>query len=392
MSEGRYDFAVIGAGIAGASVAFELADGFRVLLAEAEPQPGMHSTGRSAALFSEIYGGAEIRALSRASRAFLSTPPGGFADAPLIHRRGSLFLALAGRGEALRVWRDDPHIAAGTGLLSADQAAAIVPILRRGRVELAAFEPDAHDIDVDALLQGYLRGFRRRGGVLRLGARLRALDRSASGWTLTLGEDAVEAAVVVNAAGAWADAVGRLAGAAPVGLIPRRRTAILTAPPPHCRIDGWPLVIDFDESFYFKPDAGQLLISPADETPVEAGDAQPEEIDVATAAYRFEEVADHRIAHIRHRWAGLRSFVADRVPVIGFDGKVEGLFWLAGQGGYGIQTAPAAARLAAALASGRAAPSDIMEQGLDLSRLRPSRLRGTIAADGREVRGSAEPA
>jgi D-arginine dehydrogenase len=236
-------------------------------------------------------------------------------------------------------------------------------------------EPDAMDIDVHALHQGYLRGLRARGGSLVCGAEARLLAHDGADWQVETAAGGFAAPVVVDAAGAWADELGRMAGAAPIGLVPKRRTAITFDPPAGLPIDRWPAVIDIDEQWYFKPDAGRLLASPADETPSPPCDAQPEEMDIALAVDRIERAASFRIRRIEHKWAGLRSFVADKTPVVGFDDRVEGFFWLAGQGGYGIQTSPAMGRLAAALAAGEGVPADLATLGVDAAALSPRRLR-----------------
>ena len=336
------DFLVIGAGMAGASVAYELAARGRVLLVEREDQPGVQSPGRSAALFSGIYGNGTVRALSRASRSFLAAPPAGFGDRPLLSRRGCLFAAakkdiplidrvLAEEGPAVR-------------RLSRAEALDLAPILRPRACAAALFEPDAFDIDVNALHQGYLGGLRRRGGTMLTGATPQAIAVSPSGFAMTLGGQEIEANVVINAAGFWADAVGEAFGAALLGLSPGRRTVILMDAPQAAGFDRWPCVIDAAEAYYFKPDAGRLLVSPADETPSLPCDARPEEYDVALAVDRFEKATTHPSppdipslgrppGHSRPiACAGLRLRSRRRIPRLSL--------WLAGQGGYGIQTMP----------------------------------------------------
>jgi D-arginine dehydrogenase len=373
----KADVIILGAGIAGASVAYELAPTHRVLLLEREPQPGMHSTGRSAAIFSEIYGNAVIRALSRATRDFLFAAPQGFADAPLVTPRGTLFVAPPEQVAALRAMRDDPDVAAGTDVIGPDEAVRRVPILRREKVAEALYAPGDTDIDVNALHQGFLRGFKARGGTLICDVHIEALDRKGTTWRAIAGDTTYEAPVLVNAAGAWADTVASLAGAKPLGITPKRRTvALLDAPAGH-DIRTWPLTIDADETFYFKPDAGRLLLTPADETPSPPCDAQPEEFDIALAVDRFETMTTLSVRRIAHKWAGLRSFAPDRSPVVGFDPDATGFFWLAGQGGYGMQTSSAMARTAAALIRGEDVPADIAGEGITAAALGPARLRTT---------------
>jgi D-arginine dehydrogenase len=373
----KADVLIIGAGIAGASAAYELSTTHRVLLLEREPQPGMHSTGRSAAIFSEIYGNAVIRGLSRATRDFLYTPPNGFAQSPLVSPRGTLFVAPPDQVQALRAMREDADVAAGTDAIGPDEAIARVPILRRDCVAEALYAPGDSDIDVNGLHQAFLRGFKTRGGTLVCDARIEALDRRAGGWRALTADASYEAPVLVNAAGAWADTVATLAGAKTLGIEPKRRTiAVFDAPKEH-DTRNWPLTIDAVETFYFKPDAGRLLLTPADETPSPPCDAQPEELDIAIAVDRFENMTTMKVRRIAHKWAGLRSFAPDRSPVVGFDPQEQNFFWLAGQGGYGMQTSSAMARTAAALIRGEEIPADIRTEGVTAAALSPSRLRSS---------------
>ncbi|MBB6252031.1 NAD(P)/FAD-dependent oxidoreductase [Nitrospirillum iridis] len=375
----RYDVIVIGAGMAGAAIAAELAAHMRVLVLEAEARPGLHSTGRSAALYAAAYGGPDVRALTRASRAFFDAPPPGFTDHALLSPRGLLYIATAEQAPRLAEFLD----VIGDGVRPVDVATAIalVPILRPAYVATCALARDgsAMDIDVDALHQGYLRLARRQGASLLTDAPATDPRRAGDLWVLDAGGREVAAPVVVNAAGAWAERVGRAFGAAALGLAPLRRTALLVDPPPGHDTDRWPGVFDIDEEFYVKPDAGKLLLSPADETPSEPCDAQPEELDVAIAVDRVQRAMALPVRRVSHSWAGLRTFVPDRQPVVGFDAAVPGLFWCAGQGGYGIQMAPALARLAAALIRGQAVPEDILEEGLALANVLPGRLSAATA-------------
>lgn len=365
---------VIGAGIAGASVAHELATRRRVLLLERESQPGYHTTGRSAALFTETYGNAVMRALTRASRSFLRQPPPGFAPAPLLSPRGTLLVARGDQLPALERVRDECAALVGNlARLSGDDVRARVPCFAPHQVAGGLLEPEAMDIDVHALHQGYLRGLRARGGTLLCGVEVRALAHDGANWRVETRAGECSAPIVVNAAGAWADDLGRMAGAAPIGLMPKRRTAITFDPPAGVAIERWPAVIDIDEQWYFKPDAGRLLASPADETPSPPCDAQPEELDIAMLVDRLTGATTLSVPRIQARWAGLRSFVADKTIVAGLDARLAGFFWLAGQGGYGIQTAPAVARAAAALIETGSLPADIADLGVDATALSPRR-------------------
>ncbi len=356
------DIIVIGAGIAGAGIAWELAAAARVVLLEAEARPGLHTTGRSAAVYLKGYGNDVIRELTAASEAFLEAPPDDFTTAALVKRRGALSLVRADQlgGLAPTLARLHRHVPEARQLSPAE-ILRLVPPLRPDYAVAAIYDPGARDLDVDALFQGYLRGCKARGGRLIVDAPLRRLEAQGGGWRLTAGDHRLTAPVVVNAAGAWADQVAGLAGLSPLGLQPKRRTALLVAPPAGWEIAGWPLVDDIDERFYCRPEAGRLLCSPADETASPPCDAQPEELDMAQAIDRIERALPLDVRRIEHSWAGLRTFAPDKTPVVGFDPRAPGFFWLAGQGGYGIQTAPAMASLASRLATGGTAPDALAD-------------------------------
>lgn len=375
MARPTHDFIVVGAGMVGASVAYELAPAARVCLIEGETRPGLHSTGRSAALFAPSYGGREIRAITRASRAFFDRPPAGFGEHPLLQPRG--FLCIARPDQRGRLDAMVAAIRASGGALApmdVQEAMARVPLLRGGHLAAAAFDAEAMDIDVHSLHQGFLRGARAAGAELVTAGPVTQARRRNGVWSVELQGVSVSAPVLINAAGAWADQIGKLCGARELGLQPLRRTAILVDAPEGVDIRHWPLVIDADEQFYFKPDAGKLLLSPADETPSPPCDAQPEELDVAIGVDRVEAALNLEVRRISHRWAGLRTFAPDRVPVLGFDAELPGFFWCAGQGGYGIQTAPAMARTAAALARQESLPADVAAEGLSARDLAPGRF------------------
>jgi D-arginine dehydrogenase len=370
------DFVIIGGGIAGASVGYFLAPHGRVVLLERESQPGYHSTGRSAALFLESYGTPQVRALTRASRAFLDTPPPGFAEHPVLAPRGCLLVAAPGQEQELEAHWDllramTPH----ARRLTPAEALELVPVLRRERVIGAVLEPDAMDMDVHAIHQGYLRGLRRAGGTVACDAEVTALSRTAQGWDVVTRAGDWRTPVVINAAGAWCDVIAALAGVAPVGLQPKRRSAFTFAPPPGLDVRHWPCLISADESWYVKQDAGMLLGSPANADPVPPQDVQPEELDIALAVDRIEQMTTLQIRRPARTWAGLRSFVADGDLVGGFDPAAPGFFWLAAQGGYGIQTSPAMGEACAALARGLPLPQHIAQFGLTPAMLGPGRLR-----------------
>jgi D-arginine dehydrogenase len=370
------DFVVIGAGIAGASVAFFLAPHGRVVVLERESQPGYHSTGRSAALFLESYGTPQVRALTRASRAFFDAPPPGFSDHPLIGPRGCLLVATHGQEEELQAHRDLLRtMAPNSRSLSPAEALAMVPVLRGERVIGGALEPDAFDMDVHAIHQGYLRGVKRSGGSVVCGAEVTALQRVREQWELTTRAGAFRSPIVIDAAGAWADVIAGIAGAAPIGLQPKRRSAFTFAPPADVDSRAWPCLVSADESWYIKHDAGMLLGSPANADPVVPHDVQPEEMDIALAIDRIQQMTTLEIRRPSRTWAGLRSFVADGDLVGGFDAQVPGFFWVAAQGGYGIQTSPAMGEACAALARGLPLPQRIADFGLSEAMLSPARLR-----------------
>jgi D-arginine dehydrogenase len=371
----RYDYIVIGAGMAGASVGYELSRSGTVLVLERESAPGYHATGRSAAMFTEAYGNATVRALTCASRAFYDHPPAGFAEHPLLAQRGVLFVASAQQLDRLQtLYAEVSGLPVRVTLEDGAMARRSVPILRAEAAIACLWEPDARDIDVHAVLQGYLRGLRAQGGQLRTGAEVVALSRGADDWRVRTAAESFQARVVVNAAGAWAGPIARLAGAAAIVLTPMRRTACLVDVPAGIDARTWPMVVDADERCYFKPDAGRLLVSPADATPSEPSDARPEELDIAVAIERFERLTTVEVERARTPWAGLRTFASDASPVCGYDPHRPGFFWLAGQGGYGIQMAPALARAAASMVRGEDLPPDILGMGLGAGALSPRRF------------------
>ncbi len=374
ISHQGFDFIVIGAGMAGASVAAELASHGRVALLEMERQPGYHTTGRSAAIFAPVYGPQPIRALTRASAGFFQTPPDGFAEHALISPRPIMLIAREDQADKLGAMMAEVASEGIGEQLDANETRALQPMLREGYAVGSVLDRSGQDIDVAGLHQGYLRAFRRLGGVLVTNATVAAMSRIVKGWQVSAGGQDYAAPVVINAAGAWADEVGALAGAGSIGLTPKRRTALMIPAPDGVDTGPMPLTNDIEEQFYMKPDAGQLLVSPANQDPMPPCDVQPDEMDIAICIDRIERAFDVSVRRIENKWAGLRSFVGDGVPVAGFSQAVEGFFWLAGQGGYGIQSAPALSRYAACLALGQAVPQDILDQGLAPQSLAPERL------------------
>ncbi|PWE46469.1 NAD(P)/FAD-dependent oxidoreductase [Pseudomonas prosekii] len=370
------DFIIIGGGIAGASTGYWLSQHARVIVLERESHPAYHSTGRSAALYTAAYGTPQVRALTQASRDFFDAPPSGFCDHPLLTPRGEMTVDFTGDpAELTNQYLSAKATVAQMQLLTADEACARLPILRREKVHGALYDPTASDIDTDALHQGYLRGIKRNGGAIHTNSEVLSLTRDADGqWQVETGEQRFSAPVIINAAGAWADKIGQMAGAQSLGLQPKRRAAFIFAGPEGVNIHHWPMLVALDESFYMKPDAGVFLGSPANADPVEPHDVQPEELDIAMGIYQIEEATTLTIRRPTRTWAGLRSFVRDGDLLAGFDSQVPGLFWVAAQGGYGIQTSPAMGLASAALVRGEALPEQLSRFGLDAAMLSPARL------------------
>jgi D-arginine dehydrogenase len=370
----EHDIVVIGAGMAGASIAAHLAEHASVRLLEMEPNPGYHSTGRSAAVFAEVYGNETVRALTRASRKFFFSPDRDFTAVDLIKPRAILLIARTRQTEALSRFLAAAAAADRIESKTAQEAQALHPLLRSDDLWGAAYVRNAGDIEVHELHQGYLRLLQSRRGTLTTRAEVTHLERNRGSWSVTTANDTFRAAVVVNAAGPWAGEIGNLAGAINIGLQPRKRTACLIKPPSGHAVQEWPMLLDVEEEFYLKPDAGMLLLSPADESPCDPCDVQPDEIDIALAVDRIERVTTLNVTRVSHKWAGIRSFVADRSPVVGFDPRQSGFFWHAALGGYGIQTAPALSRAAAALLMRTPFGEDLLSFGITEAALSPSRL------------------
>ncbi len=384
MSDGKpIDAIVIGGGIAGTSVAYFLSDHARVMVLERESHPGVHSTGRSAALFSETYGSEQVRALTRASRPFFERPPRGFAENALLTPRGALVIGTPDQAAQVEAAYDAMRVhTPGLQLLDGPRTRARVPVLEPHAAHIGLLEPDAADIDVNALHQGFLRGLRQRGSRLECGAQILAIERSGDEWLVEVAirgapPHTLRAPILIDAAGAWADEVATLAGVSPLGLQPRRRSAFLFDPPAGMDIAHWPFVITIDETFYFKPEAGLLLGSPANLDPVPPHDVQAEDIDIAIAIDHIERATSMRIARPIRPWAGLRSFVSDGGLVGGFEPSARGFFWVAALGGYGIQTCAAMGEACAHLALSRALPAHLAAAGLTPAMLGVQRLRDT---------------
>ena len=367
------DFIIVGAGIGGTSAAYWLAKKYRVTVLEMEEQPGYHTTGRSVAMYTEAYGPRVVRSLAKASYEFLTNPPGDFSNKPLSSRTGFMFIARDDQRESLeRALEEAQTLSPQIHSIPKSKAIDMVPILRKDYVASAFLDPSTLTLDVDGIHQGYIRGLKKQGSAIHCRSEVRNPTWNGQRWSIQTAHGTFAAPVVINAAGAWADEVGAQFGAHPIGLQPKQRTVIAFAPPQQISAqDVWPFVFDTDEQFYFKLDAGTILGSPADETPIPAQDAQPRDIDVAVTVDRIEQATTVEIRRVIRKWAGLRSFVEDGVPVVGFDKQAPGFFWCAGQGGYGIETSWAMGEVTAALATGEGIPQHIRDAGVEASDLAP---------------------
>lgn len=369
------DVAVIGGGIAGISLAYFLSAHRSVTVLERENALGYHSSGRSAAEFAFRFHSAIVGKLAKVSYPFLTNPPAGFTETELLKRRGNLLIADADKAERLaQVFAEESAAGPGLERLTVDQAIERAPILNPAYVVDAFYDPDCWDIEAENLLQNCAKGARANGASILNKAEVLAARREGDIWILETTAGEVRAKTVVNAAGAWADRTATLFGLKPLGIVPYRRTAITVDLPAGIDVGALPEICEIDEVFYMKPEAGRLLVSPADATESEPCDAQPEELDIAYAAWYLEQATTVAVSHVAHRWAGLRTFASDRVPVVGYSGEKEGFFWLAGQGGFGIQTAPAMGRLATDLVLGNTFAADFGEQGLTAAMFAPGRF------------------
>lgn len=366
-----FDIIVIGAGIAGASIAAHLAQTKRVAVMEMEDRPGFHTTGRSAATFEPNYGPPSMLAFTRASSDFFINPPQGFTDGPLLVPRYSLFLEAEGQEKFT-----ENLLASGSGLEELTEAQALrhFPILRKGYAKRILLDPHTGDLDVDLLHRGYLKLFKARGGQLFNSAPVETILRPGHVWELISPQGIFEAEILVNAAGAWGDAVAARAGVKPVGLQPKRRSIGVIPVDGIAGVAGFPMVTDVGETWYAKPQSGKMIVSSADATPVDPHDAYADDMAIAVGIERLMNATTIEVNNLDHSWGGLRTFAPDGAPVIGFDPHTEGFFWLVGQGGYGIQSAPALSCAAAAMVLGEKPPQDVMEAGLVLAEILPDRF------------------
>jgi D-arginine dehydrogenase len=368
----NFDIIVIGAGIAGASVAAHLAESKRVLILEMEDRPGFHTTGRSAATFEPNYGPPPMLAFTRASHDFFMNPPRGFTDGPLLAPRPSLFFEAEGQETFT-----EKLLASGSGLeeLSEAQALKYFPILRKGYAKRTFLDPHTGDLDVDLLHRGYFKLFKSRGGQLLNTAIAETIEHVGKNWRITTPQGIYESEVLINAAGAWGDVVAAKAGVKPIGLQPKRRSIGVIPVDGIPGVANFPLVTDMGETWYAKPQSGKMIVSSADATPVGPHDAYADDMAIAEGIERLMNATTIEVNHLDHSWGGLRAFTPDGSPVVGYDPHTEGFFWLVGQGGYGIQSAPALSQTAAAMVLGEKHPPDVMDAGLVLANIFPDRFR-----------------
>jgi D-arginine dehydrogenase len=368
------DFVVIGGGIAGVAAAAHLAPHGSVTVLEMEATLAYHTTGRSAALFTVNYGGEASRPLARASQGFLETPPEGSTDASLLTGRGAVWVADRHQMEHLEEIAHQGHVSgAGSALIGPAEVMALVPMMNPDQLAGGLWEPSACDLDVAALHQAFVRLARRRGAEIRTSAPVTGLTPLTDGWRVASSDGGIDCGAVVNAAGAWGDHVAMLAGVAPIGLQPMRRTAFMV--PGDEAYSGWPMVVDVDQGYYFRPDGSQLLCSLAEEIPSQAEDARPRMEDVALAIERINHATKLEIRSVNSQWTGLRTFAPDRDLVIGEEPTAPGFFWLVGQGGTGIATSPAYGALIASQVVGAEVPSGLAAAGFDPRTTLPDRFR-----------------
>ena len=368
----NFDIIIIGAGIAGASVAAHLAAHRTVAILDMEDRAGYHTTSRSASSYEPNYGPKPILALTRASKEFFLAPPEGFADAAIFSKRGSLVLEPKGQEKDAQNFLAK---AVDIEELSEAEARQLVPILRHGYATRGFLEVGTGALDVDLLHRGYLKLFKQRGGVLKLEASATKIAKMGESWHIETPQGEFITKLIVNAAGAWGDVVAARAGVKPVGLVPKRRSIGVISVPDY-NVMKWPFMVDCAESWYAVPQSGKLLVSSADATPVEPHDAYADDEAIAIGVDRLMQATTLDVQRLEHSWGGLRTFSPDTAPVVGFDPSTDGFFWLVGQGGYGIQSSPALSRTAAAMVLEREIPEDILAAGLDVRHILPDRFRG----------------
>ncbi len=364
------DFLVVGAGIAGASVAAHLAESHSVVLVDMEERAGYHTTSRSAASYEPNYGPRPMLALTRTSHDFFMNPPAGFTDTQLFTPRGSLFLEAEGQAA-----KTTALLLKSSGLqeISISRSIELFPVLKAGYAKRSFLDNQTGDLDVDLIHRGYLRMFKTRGGVMMLSAPLLAAEHRSAQWYVRCGASEIVATTIINAAGAWGDVVAQMCGVAPVGLQPKRRSIGVIPMPDDVNFAHWPMVTDMGETWYAKPQSGKLIVSSADATPVDPHDAYADDMAIAEGIDRMMTATTIEVERLDHSWGGLRTFAPDGNPVVGYDPQQQDFFWLVGQGGYGIQTSPALSLTAANMARRLPVPDNI--SGLDLADITPERLR-----------------
>ena len=365
----QVDVIVIGGGIAGIGAAAMIAGKASVVVLEAESQCGYHASGRSAAIFIPSYGGKEVCELTAASESYYINGNEYSNGQSFLTDRGMLSLSCADEEDVMSAYLAENSEALEIPL---DTAIEMVPILDRSRILRAAFEDSARDIDTDLLIQSWIKLCRSQGGEIETDQSVSSIRHKAGSWQVSAANQTYSAPIVINAAGAWADQVAILAGVSAAGLQPCRRSAALIPAPAGHDVSDWPLFGSVSESWYVKPMGGKLMLSPADEDPVEAHDAYAEDMTLLEGIDRYERAVTVAVERVEHNWAGLRTFARDRVPVVGWEPDVPGFFWLAGQGGYGFQTAPAISQLVSKLVLDQALAHP--EQSL-VNALSPARLR-----------------
>lgn len=369
-----YDYLIIGAGISGAAAAYELRTHGTVAVIEAEGSAGYHSTGRSAALFTGNYGDPIVQLINQASSAFFQNPPIDFCDTPLLTPRGQLTVAMPGDIEKLTPILQQSTPAAPINMLSAAEACELAPLLNPEHVEAAAFEAGVADIEVANLHQAYLRAAKQNSANIISSMRINNIIRKDGTWHVSGNNQTIIGKTIINAAGAWADQVALMAGARAAELVAKRRTVIIIDPPEGINIANLPAIDFADNNSYIKPEAGKLMASPGDETPIEPQDVQPEELDIAVLVDWLERRTLIKMRRVNHSWAGLRTFASDNLPIVGYDPLIENFFWLAGQGGYGIMMAPALGQATASLITCGTMPDNLLSMGMKEANISPRRL------------------
>lgn len=369
-----FDFLVIGGGISGTSAAYELANFGSVALLEAENALGYHSTGRSAALFTGNFGNKTIRAINQVSEIFFKNPPNGFCLNDLLTPRGSITIANPGQEHELDLLFSLATEQNIIEQLTPEKTFEMAKIVKSEQVGIGAYESDVTDIDVANLHQGYIKGLSNRGGEIFKTQRVEQMHYEDEIWHIKAGKSEFQAKQIINAAGGWADQIGALANATKIGLIAKRRTMVVVEAPSDVDVNKLPVIEFADTGAYIKAEGGKLLACPGDQTPVEPQDIQPDEMDVAILVDWLQNKTNIVVKRIDHSWAGLRSFVADEIPVVGYDAKIPKFFWLAAQGGFGIMMAPTLAYACASLMTQDKLPQQLLDVGVTADILSPNRF------------------